>query len=111
MEKETDDIITKLEAPALSCIIATICALAISELHSNNSVTFAGLYWLIFLVSRSPCVRTSRLAKNAPPVTVAWISALVARPETVPDTLRVASLQVPEIAPPSKITLLLISSL
>jgi hypothetical protein len=59
MEKETDDIITKLEAPALSCIIATICALAISELHSNNSVTFAGLYWLIFLVSS--CVRRQRL--------------------------------------------------
>ena len=66
---------------------------------------------VIATVCRSPCVRTSRLAKNAPPVTVAWISALVARPETVPDTLRVASLQVPEIAPPSKITLLLISSL
>jgi hypothetical protein len=59
MEKETDDIITKLEAPALSCIIATICALAISELHSNNSVTFAGLYWLIFLVSSG--VRRQRL--------------------------------------------------
>jgi hypothetical protein len=43
-----DDDLKRLEGPALSCITATICALAIAKV--DNNVWLGALYWLIFVV-------------------------------------------------------------
>jgi hypothetical protein len=45
-----DDDLKRIEGPAFSCIIATICALAMTQLSGNNQVVLALSDWLVFVV-------------------------------------------------------------
>lgn len=56
-----------------------------------------------------PRVRMSKLAAKPAPHTFATICEPLARPEIFPETPRLVSVQEPESAPPSEMTLLLIS--
>lgn len=45
-----DDNLKRIEGPAFGCIVATICALAMTQISGNNQIALALSDWLIFVV-------------------------------------------------------------